>query len=42
VRLKLAIAVAAVRRHGRWLIARHKVFNEQRENMASGLANPAW
>jgi hypothetical protein len=34
--------VAAVRRHGRWLIARHKVFNEQRENMASGLANPAW
>jgi hypothetical protein len=27
---------------GRWLIARHKVFNEQRENMASGAANPAW
>jgi uncharacterized protein (TIGR02246 family) len=27
---------------GRWLIARHQVFNEQRENMASGAANPAW
>jgi len=27
---------------GRWLIAHHKVFNEQRENMAAGSANPAW
>jgi hypothetical protein len=27
---------------GRWLIARHQVFNEQRENMAAGSANPAW
>jgi len=27
---------------GRWMIARHQVFNEQRENMASGSANPAW
>jgi hypothetical protein len=27
---------------GRWLIARHQVFNEQRENMGSGAANPAW
>ena len=27
---------------GRWLIARHQVFNEQRENMASGNVNPAW
>jgi hypothetical protein len=30
------------REGGRWLIARHQVFNEQRENMASGAANPAW
>jgi hypothetical protein len=28
--------------NGRWLIARHQVFNEQRENMAAGSANPAW
>jgi len=28
--------------NGRWLIARHQVFNEQRENMAAGAANPAW
>jgi hypothetical protein len=28
--------------NGRWLIARHQVFNEQRENMAAGPANPAW
>ena len=27
---------------GRWLIARHQVFNEQRENMAAGAADPAW
>jgi hypothetical protein len=27
---------------GHWLIARHEVFNEQRENMAAGGANPAW
>jgi hypothetical protein len=27
---------------GRWLIAHHQVFNEQRENMAAGSANPAW
>jgi uncharacterized protein (TIGR02246 family) len=27
---------------GQWLIAHHQVFNEQRENMASGAANPAW
>ncbi len=27
---------------GRWLIARHQVFNEQRENMVAGKANPAW
>jgi len=27
---------------GRWLIARHQVFNEQRPNMAAGSANPAW
>lgn len=27
---------------GRWLIARHQVFNEQREGMAAGSANPAW
>lgn len=27
---------------GRWLIARHQVFNEQRENMSAGSANPAW
>lgn len=27
---------------GRWLIARHKVINEQRPNMASGANNPAW
>jgi hypothetical protein len=27
---------------GRWLIARHQVFNEQRENMAAGKTNPAW
>jgi hypothetical protein len=27
---------------GRWLIARHQVFNEQRENMAAGSADPAW
>jgi uncharacterized protein (TIGR02246 family) len=27
---------------GRWMIARHQVFNEQRENMAAGKANPAW
>ena len=27
---------------GRWLISRHQVFNEQRENMAAGSANPAW
>jgi hypothetical protein len=27
---------------GQWLIARHQVFNEQRENMAAGSANPAW
>jgi hypothetical protein len=27
---------------GRWLIAHHQVFNEQRENMAAGAANPAW
>ena len=28
--------------NGRWLIAHHRVFNEQRENMAAGPANPAW
>ena len=28
--------------NGRWLIARHQVFNEQRENMRAGSANPAW
>jgi len=27
---------------GRWLISRHQVFNEQRENMGAGSANPAW
>ena len=27
--------------NGRWLISRHQVFNEQRENMASGSDNPA-
>jgi ketosteroid isomerase-like protein len=27
---------------GQWLIAHHKVFNEQRENMAAGSENPAW
>jgi hypothetical protein len=27
---------------GHWLIAHHQVFNEQRPNMASGAANPAW
>jgi hypothetical protein len=27
---------------GRWLIARHQVFNEQREKMVAGSANPAW
>ena len=27
---------------GRWLISRHQVFNEQREAMAAGNANPAW
>lgn len=27
---------------GQWLIARHQVFNEQREAMAAGAANPAW
>jgi hypothetical protein len=27
---------------GRWLIARHQVFNEQRPQMAAGPANPAW
>lgn len=27
---------------GRWLIARHQVFNEQREGMTAGAANPAW
>ena len=27
---------------GRWQIARHQVFNEQRPNMAAGSANPAW
>jgi SnoaL-like domain len=25
-----------------WLIARHQVFNEQREQMAAGALNPAW
>jgi hypothetical protein len=28
--------------NGRWLISHHQVFNEQRENMASGATNPAW
>ncbi len=28
--------------NGQWLIARHQVFNEQREQMAAGPANPAW
>ncbi|MCC6201641.1 MAG: nuclear transport factor 2 family protein [Gammaproteobacteria bacterium] len=27
---------------GRWLIARHQVFNEQREGMTAAGANPAW
>lgn len=27
---------------GRWFIARHQVFNEQREAMAAGPVNPAW
>lgn len=27
---------------GQWLIARHQVFNEQREGMTAGDANPAW
>ncbi len=27
---------------GQWLIARHQVFNEQREAMAAGPENPAW
>lgn len=27
---------------GRWLISRHQVFNEQRENMAASSDNPAW
>ena len=27
---------------GKWLISRHQVFNEQRQNMSSGGANPAW
>lgn len=27
---------------GQWLIARHQVFNEQREAMAAGPDNPAW
>lgn len=27
---------------GRWLIARHQVFNEQRENMVAPIVNPAW
>lgn len=27
---------------GQWLIARHQVFNEQRESMAAGGDNPAW
>lgn len=27
---------------GQWLIARHQVFNEQREAMAAGAENPAW
>lgn len=27
---------------GRWLIARHQVFNEQRPNMVAGPTNPAW
>ena len=27
---------------GHWLIAKHQVFNEQRENMAAGRTNPAW
>lgn len=27
---------------GRWQIARHRVFNEQREAMAAGNVNPAW
>lgn len=28
--------------NGRWLISHHQVFNEQREGMAAGSANPAW
>ncbi|MFO7324373.1 MAG: nuclear transport factor 2 family protein [Pseudomonadota bacterium] len=27
---------------GKWLIARHQVFNEQREGMTAGDTNPAW
>lgn len=27
---------------GQWLIARHQVFNEQREGMGAGEQNPAW
>lgn len=27
---------------GQWLIARHQVFNEQREGMTAGDRNPAW
>jgi uncharacterized protein (TIGR02246 family) len=27
---------------GKWLFAHHKVYNEQRENMTAGEANPAW
>ena len=27
---------------GRWMIARHQIFNEQRPNMVSGPVNPAW
>lgn len=27
---------------GKWLIARHQVFNEQREGMSAGDQNPAW
>lgn len=30
------------REGGRWLIARHQVFNEQRESMAAPDKNPAW
>ena len=27
---------------GQWLIARHQVFNEQRDGMTAGSADPAW